>query len=123
MLGSPTMRRRRALLALGVLVGAGAACTTFAFPRPSDVADAGDTGADVVADGTTTDDGGADGDDGGEAAAPTTLLPMDLALHFCTELFVCARLPEAVELSLAWPFNTPSTPLNFSAGLRILKSR
>jgi len=64
---------RRALLALGVLVGAGLACTTFAFPRPSDSADAGDADSDALAD--VSVDAGNDADAAGEAAAPAPLLP------------------------------------------------
>jgi len=103
---------RRALLAIGALVGAGSACFAFAFPRPGDTAGGGDDAGSDVLDAASAE-GGAD--DGGEAAAPASLLSVDLAARFCTQLFVCARLPEAVELSIAWPFNTPSVPLNFSA--------
>src|SRR5579884_667951 len=104
----------RALLALALLVGAGGACTTFAFPRPDSTGDGGpdatsDDGASVDA---TGDDAGDDAGDG--ASAAMTLLSMDDAARVCAQIFRCPGLAQAIELSLAIPVDTPSSPLSFS---------
>jgi hypothetical protein len=103
---------RRAVIALGLLaaVGAGApaACTTFAFPRPSESADSGaDGSSDATAD--VTVEAAPEGGTGG------SFLSLADAAKFCAQLFRCGRLAEAVELSLAIPVNTPASPLNYSA--------
>jgi hypothetical protein len=93
---------RRALVALAVLAGAGGACTTFAFSRPPD--DAGsDAGTDAIP------------ADGPDAGGFPSLLSTDDAARLCAQLFRCPDLAEAVELSLALPVGTPSSPLGFSA--------
>lgn len=99
---------RRAVLALGplVAVGAAAACTTFAFQRPSGSADASvDASSDVTAEAVAD----------GSPPSGTSFLSITDAARFCAQLFRCGRLAEAVELSLAIPVNTPASPLNYSA--------
>jgi hypothetical protein len=79
---------RRVLLALLVLLGVvAAACTAFDFPPP-----------------TATPSS-----DAGPEATPTD------AARFCSLLFQCPHLADAVALSIALPVDLPSSPLGFSA--------
>ncbi len=104
---------RRGTAAVALLAGAAAACTTFAFPRPDD---SGDAAVDAAASDAATGDAPSGNGDAGDAPAATgtPFLSLDDAARFCTQLFRCPGLAEAVELSLAIPVNTPASPLSYS---------
>jgi hypothetical protein len=90
----------RDVLAFAALAVGG--CTTFDFPPPTAATDASTPTSDA---GPTFDAG-----DGG-----ASFLSLDDATRLCTQIFVCPRLAQAIELSLALPVNTPANPLGFSA--------
>jgi hypothetical protein len=97
---------RRAAFVLLVLPGAvGAACTAFDFPPPAVApADASSSSDATLVDGPAA-----------EGGASTSYLSTDDAARLCTLLFQCPRLADAIELSIALPLDTPSSPLGFSA--------